>query len=211
MRAMDQAELREDVLFEVLKVVVLKKMTSVPSVAEASSIPMGDAESAVEELAASGDVVSTAGHVMPTEEGEARVRAYADTRYATLREEPAVSRWVARFESLNRRFLETVSEWQTIAVGDSRVANDHSDPDYDARVISKLEALVTRMSKQLGELSDRVPRMARYRERLEAALERLDAGDERYVSDPHLDSIHTVWFEMHEAVLIVLGKEREDA
>lgn len=209
MTTTNRAEVREELRFEVLKMVTLKKMATVPAVAEASGVSLKDAEIAVEELAASGDVISTGGHVMVTSTGEARVRAYADRRYGSLRGDPAVQRWSARFDSINHRFLETVSAWQTTPVED--VPNDHSDPDYDARVISRLEAVIVRMNQLLEQLSDKVPRMARYKHRLEAALEKIDAGDERYVSDPDVDSAHTIWFEMHEAVLLVLGRDREEA
>ena len=202
--------LPEDVRTEVLKVLVLKKMATSTVVAEVSGIPLKEVESAVDELQKTGDVVDSGGHLLATEAGEDRIRAYADARYAPLREDPAVERWSARFEPINRRFLETVSAWQVIPMADGHVPNDHSDPRYDERIVSRLEACVVRMSKLLDELSDRVPRMARYKQRLEAALTRLDNGDTDYVSEPRLDSLHTVWFEMHESILIVLGQERTE-
>lgn len=210
MTTTSRAEVKEELRFEALKVAVLKKMTTVPAIAEASGIPLRDAEGAVEELAASGDVASVGGHVMPTMTGAARVRAYADRRYGSLRADPAVERWYARFESINRRFLETETAWQTVPVGETKVPNDHADPDYDTRVISRVEALVVRMTRLLDELSDKVPRTARYKQRLQVAMDKLDQGDQRFLSDSGVDSTHTVWLEMHEAVLIVLGKEPEE-
>jgi hypothetical protein len=210
MTTVNRAEVKEELRFEALKVAVLRKMTTVPAIAGASGMALRDAEGAIEELAASGDVASVGGHVLPTVAGETRVRSYADKRYGSLRADPAVERWYARFESINHRFLETVSAWRSVPVGDAKVPNNHSDGDYDTRVISRIGALVVRMTKLLDELSDKVPRMARYEQRLEAAMEKIDQGDRRFFSDSGVDSTHTVWFEMDEAVLIVLGKEREE-
>jgi hypothetical protein len=204
-----RAEVKEELRFEALKVVVLKKMTTVPALAETGGIGLRDAEAAIEELAASGHVASVGGHLIPTPAGEARVRAYADQRYGWLRADPAVERWRARFETLNRRFLETLTAWETVQVGDTSVPNDHRDLEYDTRVISRIEALVVRVTELLYELADKVPRMARYRQRLEAAMDKIDHGDLRFVSDSGVDSTHTVWVEMHEALLIVLGRQRE--
>jgi hypothetical protein len=205
-----RAEVKEELRFEALKVVVLRKMTTVPVLAETSGIGLRAAEGAIEELAASGDVVSVDGHVVPTAAGEARVRAYADRRYGSLRADPAVERWCARFDSINRRFLETVDAWQTVPVGDTTGRHGHSDLQHDIRVISRVEALVVRMTKLLDELSDKVPRMARYKDRLEGAMEKIDEGDQRFVCDTGVDSTHTIWLEMHEALLIVLGRERQE-
>lgn len=210
MTTINRADVKEELRSEALKVAVLRKTTTVPAIAEASGMTLRDAEGAIEELAASGDVASVGGHVLPTLAGETRVRSYADQRYGSLRADPAVERWYARFESINHRFLETVSAWQTVPLEDTKVPNDHSDAEYDTRVISRIEALVVRMTKVLDELSDKVPRMARYHQRLEAAMDKIDQGDQRFVSDSGVDSTQTVWFEMHEAVLIVLGKEREE-
>ena len=53
-------------------------------------------------------------------------------------------------------------------------------------------------------------RFDRYGTRLATALERASAGESRYITDPTVDSFHTVWFECHEDFLITLGISRED-
>ena len=45
---------------------------------------------------------------------------------------------------------------------------------------------------------------------LKVPLQGVDDGDVRYVSALMVDSVHTVRFEMHEDILIVLGKERSE-
>jgi hypothetical protein len=55
-----------------------------------------------------------------------------------------------------------------------------------------------------------VPRFATYTPRLEAALDAAGSGDSRFITDPRVDSMHSVWFECHEDFLVTLGRERED-
>lgn len=59
-----------------------------------------------------------------------------------------------------------------------------------------------------AELAAIVPRLASYAERLAAALVALDGGDARFVASPAVDSLHQVWFELHEDLLLTLGRER---
>jgi len=207
----NEPEARDELRFEVLKTVTLKKTVTVPAVAAASGIALSSVEAAIQELIAAGDVVSTGGHVTTTAAGLGRVRAYADQRYGSLRGDPAVQRWAARFQSINQRFAETVSAWSAVHADDAAAASTDGDHDDAERVLSRLEAVIVRVSRLLDEFSSRVPRMARYRQRLDAALEKIDASDERYVSDPNLDSVFSVWFEMEQAVRFVLGDQHEEA
>jgi pyruvate,orthophosphate dikinase len=36
------------------------------------------------------------------------------------------------------------------------------------------------------------------------------AGDHRFVASPRVDSYHSVWFELHEDVIRLAGRTRED-
>jgi hypothetical protein len=44
-----------------------------------------------------------------------------------------------------------------------------------------------------------------YRRRLSNALAKLEAGDYRYLTVPDRDSYHTVWFELHQHLIKLLG------
>ena len=54
------------------------------------------------------------------------------------------------------------------------------------------------------------PRLAGYRVRLGRALEAAQAGDGRYVASPRVDSYHGIWFELHEDLIQLAGRTRED-
>jgi hypothetical protein len=119
-----------------------------------------------------------------------------------------VAALVDRFETVNAQFLTTMSAWQQVGVGGRKVANDHTDPEYDAKVIDRLDKLATRLNPLLEALAGHDPRFARYTERFSAALAAIDTGDHDLVSSPTRDSVHNVWFEFHEDLLRTLGRER---
>jgi hypothetical protein len=205
---------RADVLseedFVVLNSLILKKTATIGAVVQATGMRADDVVAIFRQLEADGSVASAGEHLYPTEEGTERAKQYAQARYAGFAEDPALERWAAHFDAVNRRFLETITSWQTVAVESQQIANDHSDPDYDARVISRIDALLVRGAKLIDELSQEEPRLRRYAERLQEAFGRVDQGDTRYVSDPMVDSVHNIWFELHEDVLQVLCKPRTD-
>jgi hypothetical protein len=207
---MTGADIPEETRYAVLGTIVFKKMATVGAVASATGVDFDSVRAALEELEASGAVFRAEDHAFPTEVAEKQVREYADHRYGAVRSDPAVERWMARFETQNRHFLETVSAWQQIDVDGRKVANDHSDPEYDAQVLARIDATLARMAKLIGELSTKVPRVARYGERLQEAFDKVDAGDLRYLSDPMVDSVHNIWFELHKDILTILGKARAE-
>ena len=53
-----------------------------------------------------------------------------------------------------------------------------------------------------------VDRFGAYRERLRAARRLVDDGDHEWLTSPRIDSYHTVWMQLHEDLLLALGKER---
>jgi hypothetical protein len=53
-----------------------------------------------------------------------------------------------------------------------------------------------------------VPRLEKYRARLREALEKVEAGSTKWVSDASIDSYHTVWFQLHEDLLRIVGHQR---
>ena len=62
----------------------------------------------------------------------------------------------------------------------------------------------------LKRLASVLPRFATYERKLQAALERSEDGALQWVSDAKIDSYHTLWFELHEDLLRLMGREREE-
>jgi hypothetical protein len=129
--------------------------------------------------------------------------------FAAFRADGAATEGYARFERINRELLRLFTEWQMVPVGKETMPNDHSDPEYDDRIIDRLGALHERAGRPLQELSALEPRLGEYLRRLDAAYDKTLAGEHDFVSGAKVDSYHTVWFELHEDLLRMLGRERE--
>ncbi len=52
-------------------------------------------------------------------------------------------------------------------------------------------------------------RYAPYAGRIAVAAGAIATGDRRYVASPRVDSLHQVWFELHEDLLATLGRSRD--
>lgn len=126
-----------------------------------------------------------------------------------LRGDPELTECYERFLQLNDRVLKVSSDWQVRRERGIELPNDHSDPDYDASVIDRLVELHDRARVCLDKMAVRAPRLAPYRARLDACVGRLLQGDQKAFTAPLAESYHTVWFELHQDLLLTLGLERE--
>ena len=86
--------------------------------------------------------------------------------------------------------------------------NDHSDKAYDDKIIDRLGDLHERAEPVLDRLAAGLPRLSVWKQLLLTALERAEDGEIDWVSDARCMSYHTAWFEMHEDLIRVLGRER---
>ena len=109
------------------------------------------------------------------------------------------------FRSVNADFKAIVTEWQ-VRGGQP---NTHDDPDYDAAVLARLDDAHRRVIPVVDAVSAELPRLKSYSAKLSAALDRVHAGDTQWLSRPLIDSYHTVWFELHEELILATGKTRK--
>ncbi len=114
------------------------------------------------------------------------------------------------FIPLDQRMKAIVTAWQMMEVDGAPVLNDHTDADYDAAVLADLEALQVDAGAWLAALHDELPRLALYSARLRRAANLVAGGDHDYIASPRLDSYHNVWFELHEDLILLAGRTRED-
>lgn len=54
-----------------------------------------------------------------------------------------------------------------------------------------------------------LPRLSHYSSKLQAAIDKIHAGQTEWLSRPLIDSYHTVWFELHEELILAAGRTRE--
>ena len=142
----------------------------------------------------------------------ARIALEADysRHYAEVRLDAAFMAAYAAFERINIDLKGLITDWQTVNVGGQRVPNDHHDKPHDERVIDRLGDLHERASGLLAKLAARLPRLAFYPRQLMVALEKAEDGAIEWVSDVKIESYHTLWFELHEDLLRIVGRERSE-
>jgi pyruvate, orthophosphate dikinase len=114
------------------------------------------------------------------------------------------------FHALDGRMKEIVTAWQMRQVGGRQELNDHSDPEYDARVLADLATLNADATDWHASIAPVLPRFDAYRARLDRALRLAHDGDQRFVASPRVDSYHGVWFELHEDLIRLAGRRRGD-
>lgn len=130
--------------------------------------------------------------------------------YGELREDAAFDAAYQRFEVINHTLKQVITDWQMMEVRGERVANDHSDEAYDAKVIDRLAGIHEKIEPVLKALAARLPRLGIYWAKLTEALEQAEDGDIEWVSDIRRESYHTVWFELHEDLLRIMGTVRDE-
>lgn len=137
------------------------------------------------------------------------LRGEYSRHYSAAREDPNFQAAYDDFEKINEDLKTTITSWQVRSLpGGESSPNDHSDSSYDDKVIDRLGGLHERFEPILNRLAATVPRLKLYEGKLDHALERAEQGDVRWVSEVKLDSYHTVWFELHEDLLCILGRTR---
>ncbi|HUN51824.1 MAG TPA: hypothetical protein VMU42_11930, partial [Candidatus Sulfotelmatobacter sp.] len=105
-------------------------------------------------------------------------------------------------------FKQVVTDWQMRPVDGTLRPNDHADPIYDEAVLHRFAELHAAVDPLLRRLVALVPRLRRYGDRLAAAAASVAAGDTSMIASPLRQSYHTVWFELHEELIDLAGRDR---
>jgi len=114
------------------------------------------------------------------------------------------------FQPLDTRVKESVTDWQLRVEAGERVPNDHADARWDADVLERLGSLVDDAARWLTGPGEALPRLSRYSLRLRRALAAARDGDARFVASPRVDSLHGVWFELHEDLIRLADRSRAE-
>lgn len=196
--------------YDALNAVVLKKMTDAAGVTATTTLGGDDVPAVLGALADQGLIVLVGDRALPTDAATPALAEAATAIYGALRDDPEVLAVADKFEDVNARFLVAMSAWQQVDVGGRKIVNDHSDAEYDQKILGQIEKLVARLTHLLSTLADRDERFGIYTDRFAGSLAKVDAGDLGFVSDPTRDSVHNVWFEFHEDLLRTLGRQRRE-
>lgn len=190
--------------------VAIKKHCAAADIAELIGLPEAVVENELKAADLSGRVVLAESKYMLSPAGQMILLGEYSRFYSELRGDSRFVSAYERFEIVNADLKQLITDWQTMEVAGSRVANDHSDAEYDDKIIGRLGDLHERFEPVLANMVSSESRLACYAGKLDRALERAEDGELQWVSDAKIESYHTVWFELHEDLLRLLGRIREE-
>jgi hypothetical protein len=190
--------------------VAIKKHCTAADISVLIGLPTDLVESELERANTGGRVVLADGKYMLSPAGQMILLGEYSRFYADLRADNRFTGAYDRFEIINTDLKQVITEWQTVEIAGKRVPNDHSNAEYDDKLIGRLGDLHERFEPILTAMTSSAPRLRCYADKLGNALERAEDGALEWVSDARIESYHTVWFEMHEDLLRLLGRDREE-
>jgi hypothetical protein len=154
------------------------------------------------------EFAGTAGWTL-TERGRSENERQLASELAASNSNSSVRRAYMTFLSHNDRLLRACTDWQLRPNGtDPLAVNEHTDEEWDQRVLTTLSSLSDELRPVCQELGGRFVRFRGYDARFAAALARVEQGEHSWVARPRVDSCHTVWMELHEDLVATLGIRR---
>lgn len=188
----------------VLQAIRLKGRVSPTDLAMTLNQDLADVTKTVEQLTASGLLVEgTTLRISPS--GRDRLRALlAEERTGT--DSAALAVAYKQFRSVNADFKALITDWQL----NGGRPNTHDDAQYDAAILTRLDTMHQRMTPIIAATTTQLPRLSAYLEKLRTALNNVKDGEIAWLTQPLIDSYHTVWFELHEELIQALGLTREE-
>ena len=194
----------------VLHGLAIKKHADAAAIASAVGLDEIAVQAALDEAVAKGRAICAGEAYSLTPVARVALDGAYSRLFAAQRADAAFAAAHERFETIDRELKQLMTTWQTIEIDGESVLNDHTNKDYDDRLIDRLGALHERAEAILQQLSAGLPRLAIYARKLEAALEKAEDGAIEWVSGARIESYHTVWFELHEDLLRILGRTRQE-
>ncbi|SNS35772.1 hypothetical protein [Rhodococcoides kyotonense] len=189
----------------------LKQLSDVDGLVAIFGLDPDDVKNALETAVTEKAVMAARDKYMITPTGRAALDDAYPAWFAHERDSAEIHSAMDSFESgVNKQVLSLTTAWQTVEIAGERQQNDHSDTDYDAKIIDKLGAVLDRTAAVLAPLTAAQPSVDRFLSRIADALTRAEDGELDYVSSVRIDSFHTVWFQMHEHILRITGRERDE-
>jgi len=186
----------------------IKKNGTADAIAGIVGLDPGEVKATLARLVEAKRAVEAQGRYLLTPPARMALDSDYSRLYGDLRNDATFKAGYDGFERINSALKQLITDWQTMTVAGERVPNDHGNKDYDAKIIDRLGELHERAERVLDQLAGSLPRLGIYKKKLLAALERAEDGAVEWVSDAKIESYHTLWFELHEDLLRLMGRER---
>lgn len=195
---------------DVIGVMAIKGFVSADSVAKAAITDPESASELLDWLTTDGLVEGSGPMLRLSETGKARAdELLADDR--DLLGHDIAHSALDEFLPLDHRLKSIVTRWQLKESPDGAMTpNDHDDDAYDKAVIADLSGLGDDVATWITPLAQALPRLDKYHARIELAMQQVRAGDHRFIASPVVDSLHSVWFEVHEDLIRLAGTTRAE-
>lgn len=192
----------------VLQGVRLKGRVSRADLAATLDADPGEIDPVVEQLTAAG-LLTEGATLQITRSGGDRLAALLTAEREGIDADSMLAAY-NDFRAVNADFKRLVTDWQ-LKGGPDGVPNSHDDAEYDAAVLARLDEVHARTMPIIEAAAEQVPRLSAYAAKLAAALGKVKAGETAWLTRPLIDSYHTVWFELHEELIVAVGLTREEA
>ncbi len=192
----------------VLQGVRLKGRVTPADLAATLGADLGDVSPVVERLTAVG-LLAEGPTLRITRSGSDRLAALLAEEREGI-DPAAMTAAYDDFRAVNADFKRLVTDWQ-LKGGPDGVPNAHDDADYDAAVLARLDDVHAHTMPIIEAAAAQLPRLSAYATKLAAALDKIKSGETAWLTRPLIDSYHTVWFELHEELIVAVGLTREEA
>ena len=195
---------------EVQRLLAMKGMGSAESIAEVLATGVAAVEGVIAGLVSDGKAQELPGGRVRLLPGPVEtINELYRTEAVAL--SPIIEPLMHDFHEVNAAFKELITAWQLRDVDGEQVMNDHADADYDSEIIGALRSDIhARITPIIATVAAAEARFDRYLNRLVDALAAVEGGDAQMMAHPIRDSYHTVWFELHEELIRLSGRNRAD-
>jgi hypothetical protein len=203
-----------DPRFSVTHALRVKGFAEGPTVAEATGQPLSDTLALLSDLA-DAELIRRRDRGITgwslTTEGRKAHESWLNNERVAAGCDAEITSGYETFLARNEDFKALCTDWQLRLVDGELVPNDHADEAYDAAIVQRLGTHHDRVTPAVASLAQALARFGPYSARLDAACERVHAGDRSAIARPLSGSYHDVWMELHQDLLLTLGRERGDA
>jgi hypothetical protein len=110
---------------------------------------------------------------------------------------PALEREYDAFAQANSSVEDACATWQLSA---RDLPSAHAAQEA-------LRALYVEVRPALEQAARIAPHLTGYPQRLSHALDAVERGDSDYLTSPLVESFHQVWAELHQDLLVTLGRD----
>ena len=192
---------------QIIHVLSIKGFAKEESLAVAAGLEVSEIVLIAQSLIEEGLLESSRIGMKLTEKGKrAAAKVLEDVRETT--DLAALEAFYQAFTPINQDYKKSVNSWQIKTVGESTEPNDHEDAEYDQRVLTEMFKDHDSLKHLVATHLASCPLLRDYARRLEIAFAQVTAGHEQFVTGALIDSYHTVWFEFHEALIRLSGRDR---